>query len=534
MMNMLRAALVLACALFCVHPAFSQVNPGSSPLSGAKGGTGNAFMQFTGPAGSLKTYTLPNATDTLAGLGATQSWTGGNTFANNGGARIQGSSTGVTFFASANAGASNFTLTFPAATDTLAALGQANVWTNVNTFVNNGGLRIAGSSTGVTFVSSANAGATNYTMTLQAANDTLVGLATPDTLTNKTFVCANQTSCVVRIGTDVSGLGTGAATALGVNVGSAGAFVVNGGALGTPTSGTLTNATGLPANGGLTGQVPIANGGSGQATAPAARASSGYNVDSFTGHGDSVYAILSTDRTVGTNAAFTASRTWTLPAASAVNPGQDLIVADFQGTVTASNTLVISRAGADTINGGGTAVTITVANGAYLFRSDGVSKWTAQALGAAAAGGVSSVTCGTGLSGGTITTSGTCAVSLSALKNSIGDIAVANGSYTDGPSVAQGVSGTWFASGTITFLDSNASASNFGCKLWDGTTVISSTSTIRIVAGGYSSLSLSGYLANPAGNIKISCTALNTTTTMKGANGSSEVNGSTLAVFRVQ
>jgi hypothetical protein len=44
----------------------------------------------------------------------------------------------------------------------------------------------------------------------------------------------------------VTGLGTGIATALGVNVGTAGAPVVNGGALGTPSSGTLTNATGLP------------------------------------------------------------------------------------------------------------------------------------------------------------------------------------------------------------------------------------------------------------------------------------------------
>lgn len=40
--------------------------------------------------------------------------------------------------------------------------------------------------------------------------------------------------------------GTGVATALGTNVGSAGSVVVNGGALGTPSSGTLTNATGLP------------------------------------------------------------------------------------------------------------------------------------------------------------------------------------------------------------------------------------------------------------------------------------------------
>ena len=38
--------------------------------------------------------------------------------------------------------------------------------------------------------------------------------------------------------------GTGVVTALGVAVGSAGAFVVNGGALGTPSSGTVTNLTG--------------------------------------------------------------------------------------------------------------------------------------------------------------------------------------------------------------------------------------------------------------------------------------------------
>jgi hypothetical protein len=43
--------------------------------------------------------------------------------------------------------------------------------------------------------------------------------------------------------------GTGVATALGVNTGTAGAFVVNGGVLGTPSSGTLTNATGLPVAG---------------------------------------------------------------------------------------------------------------------------------------------------------------------------------------------------------------------------------------------------------------------------------------------
>lgn len=47
--------------------------------------------------------------------------------------------------------------------------------------------------------------------------------------------------------------GTGVLTALAVNVGSSGAFVTNGGALGTPSSGTLTNATGLPIATGVSG-----------------------------------------------------------------------------------------------------------------------------------------------------------------------------------------------------------------------------------------------------------------------------------------
>lgn len=48
--------------------------------------------------------------------------------------------------------------------------------------------------------------------------------------------------------------GTDVATALVVNVGSAGAVVVNGGALGTPASGDLANCTGLPVAGGGSGR----------------------------------------------------------------------------------------------------------------------------------------------------------------------------------------------------------------------------------------------------------------------------------------
>ena len=60
--------------------------------------------------------------------------------------------------------------------------------------------------------------------------------------------------------------GTGVSSALALNIGSAGGFVTNGGALGTPSSVTLTNATGLNAATGLTGVTPVANGGNGTAT----------------------------------------------------------------------------------------------------------------------------------------------------------------------------------------------------------------------------------------------------------------------------
>jgi len=68
------------------------------------------------------------------------------------------------------------------------------------------------------------------------------------------------------ISTGVSGLGTGVATALAVNVGSAGAFVTFNGALGTPSSGTLSSATGLPISTGVSGL------GTGVATALASNA----------------------------------------------------------------------------------------------------------------------------------------------------------------------------------------------------------------------------------------------------------------------
>lgn len=84
--------------------------------------------------------------------------------------------------------------------------------------------------------------ATNYMVSPTFVTPAL-GTPASGTLTNTTgFPVAN-----------LAGAGTGVLTALGVNVGSAGAPVVNGGVLGTPSAGTLTNATGLPISTGVSG-----------------------------------------------------------------------------------------------------------------------------------------------------------------------------------------------------------------------------------------------------------------------------------------
>lgn len=88
-------------------------------------------------------------------------------------------------------------------------------------------------------------GSTSRVWGITDENDTFAGIASTQTLTNKTISGASNT-LTVRLANDITGLGTGVATALAVNVGTAGAPVLFNGAGGTPSSITLTNATSLP------------------------------------------------------------------------------------------------------------------------------------------------------------------------------------------------------------------------------------------------------------------------------------------------
>jgi hypothetical protein len=107
----------------------------------------------------------------------------------------------------------------------------------------------------------------------------------------------------------------------------------------------------------------------------------------------------------------------------------------------------------------------------------------------------------------------------------------ATGSSFVGPQIAQGSTGTWFVSGQVT-LQSGGLANMFA-TLWDGTTIVSSAAWVCPAASHFNTLHLSGYITNPAGNLRISCRDATLTSGLILANASGGGKDSMITAMRI-
>jgi hypothetical protein len=115
-----------------------------------------------------------------------------------------------------------------------------------------------------------------------------------------------------------------------------------------------------------------------------------------------------------------------------------------------------------------------------------------------------------------------------------GDVALNNtGTFFDGPtqSVVAGV-GCYYVSGTIAFKDT-AGAAQCHAILWDGTSTVVSGNLTTAAANFVGAMALSGYIAAPAGNIRISVKDATSTSGAIIANATGAGKDSNLTCIRV-
>jgi hypothetical protein len=128
----LLAGVAAAALLLAPLPALAQAGGTTPSGSGGVGctvsGTANQIAANNGSSGCISSAATANGAGTIT-IPAGQTLA-----APANGITLQGSSTGITTFGSANAGASNFTATLPANTGTLVELNLGQTWTANQTF----------------------------------------------------------------------------------------------------------------------------------------------------------------------------------------------------------------------------------------------------------------------------------------------------------------------------------------------------------------------------------------------------------------
>jgi hypothetical protein len=236
---------------------------------------------------------------------------------------------------------------------------------------------------------------TSYTTT---GSGTVVALATSPSFTTPilgTPSSGTLTSCTgLPVATGISGLGTGVATALAVNVGSAGAFVTFNGALGTPSSGVATNLTGTASGLSIGGNAATATSATSATTATTATNANNLAIIDDTTTNATVYPVWS-NGTTGNQALETSSTklsfnpsTGKLTATSFTGSGADLTNLDA-GDISAG-TLAVAR--------GGTGVTTSTGSGNTVLSTS--PTLTTPILGTPTSGNLSNCTAdGTNLVG---------------------------------------------------------------------------------------------------------------------------------------
>lgn len=224
---------------------------------------------------------------------------------------------------------------------------------------------------------------------------------------------------------------------------------------GTITANLTGNVSGTSAN--VTGVVAIANGGTNASTASSARVN--LNIDERSTFSNAPYTVLSTDRYVGQTGTMSATRIVTLPAASSVNAGQTVTIADESGTVTTTNLLTITPVGADTINGSATK-TIRSAYGYIHLYSNGTNQWFAGVEGIGRGGtGLSSLPTDGQLLIGSSTNSNYALASLTAgtgisITNASGAITIISNQIS--PNVTKTANYTILSTDGIIFVDTTS------------------------------------------------------------------------------